>query len=359
MKDLHVRDVSKSFGQLRVLDGVTLTVPAGSFTAILGSSGSGKTTLLRIIAGFERLDSGEVQLGDQVVDSQDQPYIPSERRRVGYVPQEGALFPHLSVGRNVAFGLPRGANRRQRVIELLDMVGLDGLHCRYPHQLSGGQQQRVALARALATEPEIVLLDEPFSSLDASLRAIVRAEVLEVLRKAGTTSVLVTHDQDEALSMADQVAVLRGGVIAQLDTPAALYGQPNDAALAQFLGESNLVEGDVIASPGWVSDLAADTALGRLPVQSWTGQPAGGVAQVMIRPEQLLIGEADAAAVVATVESYQYFGHDAVVRVRPELDRLPELVVRVTGGHPLAAGSRVGLTVQGPVVAWPFDGSAP
>jgi iron(III) transport system ATP-binding protein len=353
MKDLAVRGVSKSFGHLRVLDGVDLHVPAGSFTAILGSSGSGKTTLLRIIAGFERLDAGEVQLGDDVVDSMDQPYIPSERRRVGYVPQEGALFPHLSVGRNVAFGLHRAPNRRQRVIELLDMVGLEGLHRRYPHQLSGGQQQRVALARALATEPEIVLLDEPFSSLDASLRASVRAEVLEVLRKAGTTSVLVTHDQDEALSMADQVAVLRSGVIAQLDTPAALYGRPSDAALAQFLGESNLITGSVERWPGGESELGADTALGRLAVASWTGPEAGGPAQVMVRPEQLLIGEAIGAGVGATVESYQYFGHDAVVRVRPDLEALPELVVRVTGGHPLATGSRVGLHVAGPVVAWP------
>jgi iron(III) transport system ATP-binding protein len=353
MNDLVVRGVSKSFGPLRVLDGVDLSVPAGSFTAILGSSGSGKTTLLRIIAGFERLDAGEVQLGGHVVDSMDQPYVPSERRRVGYVPQEGALFPHLSVGRNVAFGLHRGPNRRQRVFELLEMVGLEGLHRRYPHQLSGGQQQRVALARALATEPEIVLLDEPFASLDASLRASVRAEVLDVLRQAGTTSVLVTHDQDEALSMADQVAVLRGGVIAQLDSPSALYGQPNDAALAQFLGESNLVTATVTAATNGGGHLAAETALGRLPVSSWTGGPAGGAAQVMIRPEQLLIGAAEGAPVVATVASYQYFGHDAMVRVRPELDRLPELVVRVTGGHPLATGSRVGLTVSGSVVAWP------
>jgi iron(III) transport system ATP-binding protein len=353
MNDLVVRGVSKSFGHLRVLDGVDLDVPAGSFTAILGSSGSGKTTLLRIIAGFERLDAGQVQLGGQTVDSADQPYVPSEHRRVGYVPQEGALFPHLSVGRNVAFGLHRGPQRRQRVMELLDMVGLDGLGRRYPHQLSGGQQQRVALARALATEPEIVLLDEPFSSLDASLRASVRAEVLEVLRKAGTTSVLVTHDQDEALSMADQVAVLRGGVIAQLATPSELYGQPHDAALAQFLGESNLVSGAVAVSADGAGGLAAETALGRLAVSSWRGGPAGGAAQVMIRPEQLLIGTTEGAPVVATVESYQYFGHDAVVRVRPELDLLPELVVRVTGGRPLAAGSRVGLTVAGPVVAWP------
>jgi iron(III) transport system ATP-binding protein len=355
VRSLALRGVTKSFGDLLVLDGVDLDIPGGHFTAILGASGSGKTTLLRIVAGFERLDAGSVQLGSETVDDAHHAFVPSERRRIGYVPQEGALFPHLSVGRNVAFGLRRGPDRRRRVLELLDMVGLTDLHRRYPHQLSGGQQQRVALARALATDPEIVLLDEPFSSLDASLRASVRAEVLDVLRRAGTTSILVTHDQDEALSMADQVAVLRHGVIAQLDSPAGLYGRPLDPALARFLGESNLLQADVVASPAPGSGMAADTPLGRLAVEAWSGPTAGGRAHVMIRPEQLLIGAAGSAGVAATVESYQYFGHDAVVRVRPEVDQLPELVVRVTGGTPLAAGSRIGLGVAGAVVAWPLE----
>ena len=167
----------------------------------------------------------------------------------------------------------------------------------------------MALARALAIEPEIVLLDEPFSSLDASMRAAVRADVLEVLRTAGTTSILVTHDQDEALSMADQVAVLRHGVIAQLDTPAGLYGRPGDAELAQFLGESNLLEGEV-------RDGVATTSLGRLPVGAWAGRRRGWAAQVMVRPEQIVLGDAASGALEGTVASYEYFGHDAVVRVR-------------------------------------------
>jgi iron(III) transport system ATP-binding protein len=358
MKELAVRGARKSFGDLKVLDGVDLTVPAGSFTAILGSSGSGKTTLLRIIAGFEHLDGGQVQLGPELVDDGHRVFVPSERRRIGYVPQEGALFPHLSVGRNIAFGLRRGPQRRERVMELLDMVGLTGLGRRYPHQLSGGQQQRVALARALATDPEIVLLDEPFSSLDAGLRASVRSEVHDVLRQAGTTSILVTHDQDEALSMADHVAVLRHGVIAQLDSPAGIYQRPLDPALARFLGESNVLHATVSAVGGAV---AADTPLGALRVEGWpkTGSGAaadGSLAHVMIRPEQLVIGEVGAAAIVATVESYEYYGHDAVVRVRPEAVPLPDLVVRVTGGTPLATGARVGLSVLGSVVAWPIDG---
>ena len=226
--------------------------------------------------------------------------------------------------------------------ELLELVGLSGYRRRYPHQLSGGQQQRVALARALAIEPEIVLLDEPFSSLDAAMRSSVRSDVLGVLRQTGTTSILVTHDQDEALSMADQVAVLRHGVIAQLDTPAALYGRPGDVELAQFLGESNVLDGEV--RDGTADDGARPSRGGR----RGSGPAAGGRAQVMVRPEQIRLEEPPNGAVAATVQSYEYYGHDAVVRVRPDAGGLPDLVVRVTGGVPLEPGRRVGLSVVGP-----------
>jgi iron(III) transport system ATP-binding protein len=352
MKDLRIDDVVKSFGPQQVLGGVHLSVPSGSFTAILGASGSGKTTLLRIVAGFERPDRGEVRLGDEVVDDAAHRFVPCERRRIGYVPQEGALFPHLSVGRNVGFGLPRDATRRRRIDELLELVGLSGYRRRYPHQLSGGQQQRVALARALAIGPEIVLLDEPFASLDAAMRASVRSEVLDVLRRAGTTSVLVTHDQDEALSMADQVAILRRGVIAQIDSPSGLYGHPRDAELAGFLGESNVLEGDV-------RDSMASTALGPLAVGSWGGAGGGGRARVLVRPEQIRVAEAPGpeGVVEGTVRSYEYFGHDAVIRVHPRSAELPDLVVRVTGGRPVEPGREVGLFVEGPVVAWPLEPS--
>jgi iron(III) transport system ATP-binding protein len=352
MKDLRITGVAKAFGPQPVLRGVDLAVPGGSFTAILGSSGSGKTTLLRIVAGFERADDGEVTIGGELVDDADHRFLPSERRRIGYVPQEGALFPHLSVGRNVAFGLPRGPERRRRVDELLELVGLSGYRRRFPHQLSGGQQQRVALARALAIGPEVVLLDEPFSSLDAAMRSSVRGDVLAVLRQAGTTSILVTHDQDEALSMADQVAVLRHGVIAQLDTPAALYGRPGDVDLAQFLGESNVLEGEVHGG-------SARTALGDLSVAAGNGSPSQGRAQVLVRPEQIRLAEATNGGVVATVQSYEYYGHDAVVRVRPEGTGLPDLVVRVTGGVPLEPGRRVAVSVLGAVVVWPPESDIP
>jgi iron(III) transport system ATP-binding protein len=353
MRDLSISGVTKSFGVQQVLRGVDLTVPHGSFTAILGASGSGKTTLLRIVAGFERPDEGQITLGDELVDDARHRFVPSEHRRIGYVPQEGALFPHLNVGRNIAFGLARGPARKARVIDLIELVGLSGLGRRYPHQLSGGQQQRVALARALAIEPEVVLLDEPFSSLDAALRSSVRADVLRVLRQAGTTSILVTHDQDEALSMADQVAVLRQGAIAQLDTPVGLYGNPCDPELAMFLGESNVLEGQVRGR-------AVATELGRLELADWNGPSWDGRAQVMVRPEQIVVGETAAGALEGIVVSYQYFGHDAVVRVRPGLEGLPELVVRVTGSSsPLEPGHRVGLSVVGPVVAWPVGSEHP
>jgi iron(III) transport system ATP-binding protein len=302
--------------------------------------------------------------------------VPCEKRRIGYVPQEGALFPHLSVGRNVAFGLARHERHSGRVDDLLELVGLAGLARRYPHQLSGGQQQRVALARALASQPEIVLLDEPFSSLDASLRASLRADVHDVLRLSGATSILVTHDQDEALSMADQVAVLRGGVIAQINTPSTLYRAPRDADLAQFLGEANLLEGtcqgDTVLTG--LGELEVASGAGNHGAGNVSGNGSGNVSgngagngsghatgpvRVMVRPEQLLLGEDDTTGISSVVRSYEYFGHDAVVRVQPDGGGLPELVVRITGGTPLAPGARVGLRVHGTVVVWPEDAAAP
>ncbi len=382
MKSVSIAGVAKAFGGLSVLSGVDLEIPSGSFTAILGPSGSGKTTLLRIIAGFERPDAGEVRLGRRVVDDADHRFVPCERRRIGYVPQEGALFPHLNVGRNVAFGLAREDRHGTRVGELLELVGLSGMARRYPHQLSGGQQQRVALARALAPGPDIVLLDEPFSSLDASLRASVRADVHDVLRLSGATSILVTHDQDEALSMADQVAILRGGVIAQINTPSSLYRLPRDAELAQFLGEANLVEGvaggtlvqtalgqlEMAPRPAADTAISVDTAtatatdaaaVGTAGRGRGNGRPADGRVTVMVRPEQLILDEAGARGVPSVVRSYEYFGHDAVVRVQPEIGGLTELVVRITGAEPLVPGTRVSVSVHGAVMVWPLDDQRP
>jgi iron(III) transport system ATP-binding protein len=234
-----LRGVRKAFGSTAVLTGVDLDATPGSFLAILGPSGEGKTTLLRLIAGFEAPDAGTIEIdGEPVVGGGRS--LPPERRRVGVVPQEGALFPHLTVAQNVGFGLRRRQGRAERVAECLSLVGLEGFENRRPHQLSGGQQQRVAVARALAPRPSVVLLDEPFSALDAGLRAKVRHDVRQALRIAGTTSLLVTHDQEEAFSMADAVAVLRGGRIAQTDDPVTVYTNPSDLAVATFVGQGVL-----------------------------------------------------------------------------------------------------------------------
>ncbi len=375
MTNLVASGVVKSFGRGPVLDGFDLEVPEGTLAAIVGASGSGKTTFLRIAAGFERADAGRVALGDLVVDGER--FVPAEERGIGYVPQEGALFPHLNVRRNVAFGLRR-ADRKggTRVAELLKLVGLSGLERRYPHELSGGQQQRVALARALAIRPRVVLLDEPFSSLDAGLRASVRAEVGAVLRDAGTTAVLVTHDQDEALSFADLVAVLRDGRIVQADTPSALYRRPLDPGVADFVGQANVL-------PGVVTRDGAVCVLGVLAVLD---PPAEGSAvSVLVRPEQLRVVPSSVGAEVRagsgadsvegedmapsrevggdTVEGVvtgtEYYGHDAIVRVTlaPATGLSPdepvELVARIASQEPPAVGARVVLEVVGPCQVWP------
>jgi iron(III) transport system ATP-binding protein len=380
MTQLAVAGLDKRFGAHQVLTGLNLDVPAGSLTAILGPSGSGKTTLLRVLAGFEHADSGTVRIGSAVADGPGV-FLPPERRRIGYVPQEGSLFPHLTVAANVAFGLSRrkwGRERRgQRCAELLEAVGLGGLDRRYPHQLSGGQQQRVALARALAIQPEVVLLDEPFASLDAHLRASVRADVQQLLKESGTTTVLVTHDQDEALSTADRVAVLRDGGIAQCDAPQELYSRPVDADMASFIGEANLI-------PGILNGSSVQTLLGVHPVTGPAGDGAGAArngsdgplhrpAMVLIRPEQVELipgtpGMADAAGapepglaggaasggLTGRITGYGYHGHDAVVTVQPEQDpQAPPLTVRTLGGQALSPGSKVTLRARGPVIAWP------
>ncbi len=356
MRQLAVTGLHKAFGRHPVLTGLNLDVSAGSFTAILGPSGSGKTTLLRLLAGFERPDAGTITIGERVVDGPGS-HVPPERRKIGYVPQEGALFPHLTVDKNVGFGLPAGHRRGSRTAELLDAVGLTGLGRRYPHELSGGQQQRVSLARALAIRPEVVLLDEPFTSLDAHMRASVRADVHAICRAAGTTAILVTHDQDEALSMADRIAVLRDGRIIQYSAPQNLYSRPADPALARFVGDANLVDGQPCgpAMPGMVA-----TALGLLPLEPDSMAAIGsGPVTVLIRPEQLeLMSEranasGDPGTIGGQVVGYEYYGHDAVVRVRPDGAAAGhEVMVRTVGGARLAIGATVKIRARGPVVAW-------
>ncbi len=346
MSELVVRGVTKSFGDHPVLRGVDLTVPAGTLAAVLGPSGCGKTTLLRVVAGFENPDAGVVSIGGAVVAGSGR-VLPPERRRVGIVPQEGALFPHLSVGANVGFGLPRGRRRGPRVDEMLELVGLAGFGGRMPHQLSGGQQQRVALARALAPDPELVLLDEPFSALDTGLRAAVREDVRAALRATGATAVLVTHDQQEALSMASLVAVLQGGRVVQAAAPTDLYAVPADLAVATFLGEA-------VVLPAVLNGSGARCALGVLPVRTGGGgAPASKEGSVLLRPEQVVLGP-PGAGVSARVTGVQFFGHDALVRLALVGTDVP-VVARTLGRQPVRADDEVGLTVAGPVSFFPTD----
>ncbi|WP_377643340.1 ABC transporter ATP-binding protein [Oryzobacter terrae] len=338
MSTLTVRGLDVTLGDHPVLRGVDLEVPSGTVAAVLGPSGCGKTTLLRAVAGFVRPDAGEVRIGDVVVSGPGRHLAP-ERRGTALVPQEGALFPHLSVGENVAFGLPRGRRRRSpRVGEVLALVGLAGFEERRPDELSGGQQQRVALARALAPDPSLVLLDEPFSALDASLRESVRAQVREALERSRATALVVTHDQDEALSVADTVAVLDGGRIQMHDTPQAVYRSPVALGVARFVGQ-------VVELPAAVAGGVAATALGRLAVAG----PGSGSGVVMLRPEQLRLLPADAAeGTPGEVVGGEYFGHDALVRVRVGGAAAPLVVqVRTVGVVPERGAVRVGVSGPG------------
>jgi iron(III) transport system ATP-binding protein len=277
---LEVRGLSRSYGGHPALADADVTVEEGSITVVLGPSGSGKTTLLRLVAGFERPDAGTVTVGGQLVAGPGR-LVPPERRRVAIVPQEGALFPHLSVAANIAFGLHRGPDRSARVTECLELVGLAGYERRRPDQLSGGQQQRVALARALAPHPSLILLDEPFSALDAAMRPQVRADVVAALRADGATAVVVTHDRDEALALADQVVVMIDGRIEQAADPVTLYRSPANSRVAEFIGRGEVVrgvrDGDVVRTPS-----------GELPVDP-ASRTSDGEVDVVVRPEPVLV----------------------------------------------------------------------
>lgn len=322
---VDVVGVSKSFGPNEVLRDVTFTAMPGSVTALLGPSGQGKTTLLRIAAGFERPDSGELRIDGETL-SGPTAMVPPERRGIGYVPQDAALFPHLDVAHNVGFGLPRGS--QGRIEEMLELVGLADFRNHRPAQLSGGQRQRVALARALAPQPRVVLLDEPFSALDAGLRAEVRDDAIAILRAAGTTTLMVTHDQDEALELADHVVLLLRGTVAQAGTPQSIYDSPAGVDVARFIGQANLLAGAADGSTVHFV-LGESPALGRR-----------GDVTVLVRPEHIVVNRHDSGTGVAgTVERRSYYGHDGSLTVR--LDSGETLVARVSIRDLAVVGARV------------------
>ena len=273
---VRCENLTKNYGQSLAVQNLDLTIGDGEILALLGPSGSGKTTALRLIAGFEVPDSGTVEISGNRVAGPGM-YIPPERRRVGMVFQDYALFPHLSVSENVGFGIADKASREPQIAETLVLVGLDGLGQRMPHELSGGQQQRVALARALAPRPDVLLLDEPFSNLDAGLRLQVRTEVRDILKSTKTTALFVTHDQDEALYMGDQVAILDRGELQQVETPEGIYHTPLTKFVANFMGPSHFMRATY-------RNGNLETMLGTVP---WNREPPPQDVEVLVRPDDL------------------------------------------------------------------------
>jgi iron(III) transport system ATP-binding protein len=333
---LRLRGLRKSFSEVVAVDGVDLDIEPGSTCALLGPSGCGKTTTLRLIAGLEDLDGGEIEIDGETV-STPRRSLPPERRRIGMVFQDYALFPHLDVAGNVGYGLGRRPDR-DRVERMLTTVGLGGLGDRHPHELSGGQQQRVALARALVAEPRAVLLDEPFSNLDAGLREKVRNEVREILEAQGVTSVFVTHDQEEALSVADTVAVMNEGKVEQLGTPEEVYSRPATRWVAGFLGEIEVL-------PGTAENGTVVCELGHLPNRSGLS----GEVEVLIRPESVAVGTVeppDRRSQDAMVVSRSFYGHDQMIELRlPSGRTVRSRRLGFPAWHP---GDRVRVWIDGP-----------
>ncbi|HET6829819.1 MAG TPA: ABC transporter ATP-binding protein [Solirubrobacterales bacterium] len=344
---LRISALSKSFGEINAVAGASLELHRGELCALIGPSGCGKTTMLRLIAGLERPDAGSIELEGALISGDGVDLAP-QRRRIGMVFQDFALFPHLDVGANVAYGLGRRADER-RVDEMLALVGLAGAARRPVHELSGGQQQRVAIARALAPSPKLILLDEPFSNLDAALRQQMRDEVRAIILHAGVTALFVTHDQEEALSISDRVAVIRDGRIVQLGTPEEIYSRPTDRWTAEFLGEVEVLDGE--AEGSW-----AKCELGTVPVRD----AAEGPVAVMLRPEAIALdanGPPDGRpSVVAEVVSRRYFGHDQLVEVElPSKARVRSRCLGLPAWHP---GDRVRVWLDGPAAVF-ADGGAP
>jgi iron(III) transport system ATP-binding protein len=362
---LDIRHVSKTFGRgqteprVTALDRVDFHVEPGEFVTVLGRSGCGKSTLLRLIAGLEVPDEGTIHVAGRQVAGPGARFVGTHERGISLVPQDGALVPHLSVAQNVGFGLRSvGAHaRRKRVAEVLELVELGALARRRPHELSGGEQQRVALARAIAPRPRIILLDEPFSALDAYLRDSLRREVRRLLAQIDATVVLVTHDQEEALSLGDRVAIMRDGRVIQVADPRDAYYRPHDLELARFLGDAVVVAGEVDGTVERQADGAGTTpcwvscAFGMLPVSDWHGDC--GSCQVMIRPENIRVTPAGSErttggqrpGLAGSVVDLTFYGHDGILRVRvPGL--ADDVLVRVVGDQQFRRGDQVDLVVE-------------
>ena len=338
---IHLDRVHKAFGSREVLCGLSLDVAEGEIAAIVGPSGCGKTTTLRLIAGFERVDAGGIEIDGALVAG-DSVHVQPERRRVGMVFQEYALFPHVSVLANIEFGLRRmsAADKRARTLEILDLTRLAGLEGRMPHELSGGQQQRVALARALAPNPALILLDEPFSNLDAGLRARVRAELGEILHAAKATAIFVTHDQEEALSLVDRVAVMLNGSVKQVASPHELYTNPATRSVAEFIGEANFL-------PGYGHGDTIECELGILAARKQIRGPV----DILLRPENVELLAAQPGLPAARVRRSLFFGHDQLITV--QLPTGTFLTARSGPSDAYVPDLPLQVAVRSPVIAYP------
>jgi iron(III) transport system ATP-binding protein len=345
---VELRGVVKRYARTdhKAVDHLDLDVGPGEILCLLGPSGCGKTTLLRLIAGFETPDAGRVRVAGATVADRDT-WVEPERRRIGFVFQDYALFPHLTVRQNVAFGLRRlpRPKRFERADAILDLVGLTVFAGRYPHQLSGGQQQRVALARALAPAPTVILLDEPFSNLDAALRGSTRAEVQSILKRTGTTAIFVTHDQEEAMTFADRLAVMRSGRLEQVGTPEQVYARPETAFVAGFLGRTNLLRGD---GQGQV----ARTPLGDLPI----ARSAYGQVLLSLRPEAIRFAR-NGNGVQARVLQREFKGHDLTYTCLLVDGERQRLIVQTGPTCPVQVGDIVLVAASAPAMPLELSGS--
>ena len=352
---VSLRGITKTYGDLRVNDGIDLDILEGEFLTLLGSSGSGKTTLMRIVAGLETCDSGTI-----VLDGKDVTHEPPRRRNLGMVFQQYSLFPHMTIAENIRYGLRvKGWNRAdadRRVTEMLAMIQLPAIVDRYPHQLSGGQQQRVALARALATSPKLLMLDEPLGALDLKLRKQLQIELKRIHEQTGTTFLFVTHDQDEALSMSDRVAVLRNGRIEQLGLTRTIYENPQTAFVADFIGEVSLLECERDAATPGMARISGTSHRIALPPNASAQGDSSSRFNLVVRPEHVrLRSETSAQALPARVVDIRFEGGSSVVRV--ELDGGPTLKARVLGltENSTQAGSRVWVDIAGATVCLPVS----
>lgn len=348
MSSLVLEDIRHSFGRGPVLNGVTVSVAAGEVACLLGPSGCGKTTLLRLAAGLETLQQGRIVIAGQMVAEADRPQLPPERRGVGLMFQDYALFPHLTVIENVTFGLDgRTTARRAWIDAALERMGLEGYAGRYPHELSGGQQQRVALLRALAPEPAVLLLDEPFSGLDVTRRAQVREQTLQLLKDVGLTTLMVTHDPEEAMYMSDNLLVMNQGRIVQAGPPLDVYFNPRNAFVADLFGQVNRLSGTV------GDDAMVETVFGRFAVP---GVATGTRVHILIRPEGVNAQEApDGGGETASVLAARPIGRSTHLRVIGS-DQTTVLQARIPGVFMPPSGAPVSLTFdENQVFVFPAD----